>query len=174
MKGACLRAFRSIRWPSMARILSLDELCAEREELKHRRKRVVFTNGCFDLLHPGHVRYLEQARGFGDVLIVALNSDRSIRELKGERRPILNENERAEIMAALGCVDYVTGFDDLTPQRVIAAIVPDVLVNGGDWSLETIVGREEVEAAGGQVLSLPFVDGASTTDLIERILQRYR
>src|SRR5262245_58681519 len=173
MKGACLRAFRSIRWPSMARILSLDELCAEREELKHRRKRVVFTNGCFDLLHPGHVRYLEQARALGDCLILALNSDRSVRELKGEKRPILNETERAEVMAALRCVDYVMIFDDPTPQRIIAGLSPDILVKGGDWPLDAIVGREDVEAAGGRVLSLPFVQGSSTTDVIDRIVERY-
>src|SRR5262249_8264131 len=154
----------------MARILSLDQMRVEREELKQHRKRVVFTNGCFDLLHPGHIRYLRQAHELGDVLIVALNSDRSVRELTGEKRPILNDNERAEVMAALVCVDYVTIFDDLTPQHVIATLLPDVLVKGGDWSIETIIGREEVEAAGGQVLSLPFVEGSSTTDVIERIL----
>ena len=158
----------------MAKILSLDQLRREREELRRQHRRVVFTNGCFDLLHPGHIRYLDQARALGDALIVALNSDRSVRELKGEKRPILGEDERAEVIAALRCVDYVTIFDDLTPQRVIAALLPDVLVKGGDWSLETIVGREEVEAAGGQVLSLPFVDGASTTSVIERILERFK
>ena len=158
----------------MAKVLSLDALCAEREQLRQRRQRVVFTNGCFDILHPGHVRYLQQARALGDALVVALNSDRSVRELKGPARPILNEDERAEVMAALGCVDYVTIFDAPTPRELIAALLPDVLVKGGDWSIETIVGREEVEAAGGQVLSLPFVEGASTTDVIERVLQRFQ
>jgi D-beta-D-heptose 7-phosphate kinase/D-beta-D-heptose 1-phosphate adenosyltransferase len=158
----------------MANVLSLEALRAEREQLRRRHQRVVFTNGCFDILHPGHVRYLQQARALGDVLIVALNSDRSVRELKGPLRPILNENERAEVMAALGCVDYVTVFDEATPREVIAALLPDVLVKGGDWTIENIVGREEVEAAGGRVLSLPFVDGASTTDVIERILQRFQ
>ena len=154
----------------MAQVLNLTELTAERARLREAAQRVVFTNGCFDLLHPGHVRYLQQARALGDVLIVALNSDRSVRELKGPARPILQEAERAEVIAALACVDYVMIFDDPTPQRVIATLLPDVLVKGGDWSIENIVGREEVEAVGGQVLSLPFVDGLSTSDLIARIL----
>jgi D-beta-D-heptose 7-phosphate kinase/D-beta-D-heptose 1-phosphate adenosyltransferase len=157
----------------MAKILSLHELRIERERLRRTGHRVVFTNGCFDLIHPGHVRYLQQARRCGDALIVALNSDRSVRELKGEKRPILDQNERAEVIAALSCVDYVTVFDDLTPSQVIADLVPDVLVKGGDWSIDQIVGREEVEAAGGQVLSLPFVEGCSTSDVIERIIERY-
>ncbi|MFN8000401.1 MAG: D-glycero-beta-D-manno-heptose 1-phosphate adenylyltransferase [Acidobacteriota bacterium] len=157
----------------MAAILSLAELQSEREILRQQGRRVVFTNGCFDLLHPGHVRYLQQARALGDALIVALNSDRSVRELKGENRPILRQDERAEVMAALACVDYVTIFDEPTPRTVIAALLPDVLVKGGDWGVEAIVGREEVEAAGGQVLSLPFVDGCSTSDVIQRIASRY-
>jgi rfaE bifunctional protein nucleotidyltransferase chain/domain len=158
--------------PSMAVILSLDELCEVREELRRAGRRVVFTNGCFDLLHPGHVRYLQQARALGDALIVALNSDRAVRELKGASRPILNEDERAEVMAALGCVDYVIVFDDVSPRATIAALLPDVLVKGGDWSVDQIIGREEVEAAGGQVMKLPFVEGVSTTDVISRILGR--
>src|SRR5215211_7566483 len=124
----------------MAIVLSLDELRAERERLREAGKKVVFTNGCFDLLHPGHVRYLEQARALGDALIVALNSDRSVRELKGERRPILTEDERAEVMAALASVDYVTIFDEPTPRQIIAALLPDVLVKGGDWGVDQIVG----------------------------------
>ena len=154
----------------MAQVLNLTELAAERARLREAGQRVVFTNGCFDLLHPGHVRYLQQARALGDVLIVALNSDRSVRELKGLARPILQAAERAEVIAALACVDYVMIFDDPTPQRVIATLLPDVLVKGGDWSIENIVGREEVAAVGGQVLSLPFVDGLSTSDVIARIL----
>ena len=155
----------------MGNVLDLPTLLAERARLRAAGKRVVFTNGCFDLLHPGHVRYLQQARALGDALIVALNSDRSVRELKGASRPILKEAERAEVMAALACVNYVTVFDEATPQALIAALVPDILVKGGDWSVEDIVGREEVEAAGGQVMSLPFVDGVSTSEVIERILQ---
>ena len=158
----------------MAQVLQLPALLAARAQLRQRGQRVVFTNGCFDLLHPGHVRYLQQARALGDALIVALNSDRSVRALKGPARPILNQDERAEVMAALACVDFVTIFDEPTPQQIIAALLPDVLVKGGDWSLEHIVGREEVEAAGGQVLSLPFVDGVSTSELIARILQSHQ
>lgn len=156
--------------PRMGQILSLDELRQVREELRRAGRRVVFTNGCFDLLHPGHVRYLQQARAIGDALIVALNSDRAVRALKGSSRPILNEDERAEVMAALGCVDYVIIFDDVSPRETIAALLPDVLVKGGDWSVDQIIGREEVEAAGGEVLNLPFVEGVSTTDVISRIL----
>jgi D-glycero-beta-D-manno-heptose 1-phosphate adenylyltransferase len=155
----------------MEKILSLDQLLIERDRLRRLGRRIVFTNGCFDLIHPGHVRYLQEARRLGDALIVALNSDRSVRELKGEKRPILDQNERAEVMAALGCVDYVTIFDEPTPRVVIAALLPDVLVKGGDWGVDLIVGRDEVEAAGGEVLSLPFIEGCSTTDLIERIVR---
>jgi rfaE bifunctional protein nucleotidyltransferase chain/domain len=157
----------------MAKILSIDQILKERARLRREGRRVVFTNGCFDLIHPGHVRYLQEARRLGDALIVALNSDRSVRELKGDKRPILDQDERAEVMAALGCVDYVTIFDESTPRAIIAALLPDVLVKGGDWGLDRIVGRDEVEAAGGKVLSLPFVDGCSTTDLIERIVRLY-
>jgi len=152
-------------------ILSLSELKSERERLKSAGRRVVFTNGCFDLLHPGHVRYLEQARALGDVLIVALNSDRAVRELKGPKRPILTENERSEVMAALSAVDFVTIFDDVSPRDVIAALLPDVLVKGADWGLDEIIGREEVEAAGGRVMTLPFVDGVSTSEIIARIVK---
>jgi D-beta-D-heptose 7-phosphate kinase/D-beta-D-heptose 1-phosphate adenosyltransferase len=155
----------------MAKILPIDQLLMERARLGREGRRVVFTNGCFDLIHPGHVRYLQEARRLGDALIVALNSDRSVRELKGDKRPILDQGERAEVMAALGCVDYVTIFDESTPRAIVAALLPDVLVKGGDWGLDRIVGRDEVEAAGGKVLSLPFVDGRSTTDLIERIVR---
>jgi rfaE bifunctional protein nucleotidyltransferase chain/domain len=153
----------------MAKILDLGALIQERRRLRSEGKRLVFTNGCFDLLHRGHVRYLQDARSLGDALVVALNSDRSVRELKGEGRPILNEQERAEVIGALGVVDYVIVFDDETPRQLIAGVLPDVLVKGGDWPLDQIVGREEVEATGGRVISLPFVEGSSTTDIIERI-----
>jgi rfaE bifunctional protein nucleotidyltransferase chain/domain len=154
----------------MGEILSKELLLKERQRLKQQGRRVVFTNGCFDLLHTGHVRYLKQARQLGDALIVALNSDASVRKLKGESRPILKEGERAEVMAALVWVDYVTIFSEETPRQLIAELLPDVLVKGGDWSLDTIVGREEVEAAGGSVQSLSFIEGVSTTEIIERIL----
>lgn len=155
------------------KILSLAELMVERERQRVAGRRVVFTNGCFDLLHPGHVRYLAQARALGDCLIVALNSDRSVRELKGSRRPILNESERVEVMAALGCVDFVTVFDESTPRELIACLLPDILVKGGDWGVAAIVGREEVEAAGGEVRSLSFVEGCSTSEVIGRIVDRF-
>lgn len=155
------------------KILPLDQLRTERDRLRQAGKKVVFTNGCFDLLHPGHVRYLQQARALGDALIVALNSDRSVRELKGDKRPILTEAERSEVMAALACVDFVTVFDESTPREIISALLPDILVKGGDWGIDTIIGREEIEAAGGQVMSLAFVEGCSTTDVIERIAERY-
>jgi len=141
----------------------------ERATLRSEGRSLVFTNGCFDLLHLGHVRYLAEARALGDALVVALNSDRSVRVLKGEGRPILNEQERAEVVAALQAVDYVIIFDEETPRELIAKLLPDVLVKGGDWPLDEIVGRQEVEAAGGKVLSLPYVEGSSTTDIIERI-----
>lgn len=156
----------------MKKILDRSSLIQARERLRQEGRRVAFTNGCFDLLHPGHVRYLQQARQLADALIVGLNSDRSVRALKGEGRPVLRERERAEVMAALEAVDYVTVFDEETPRELIAGLLPDVLVKGGDWPVEQIVGREEVEAAGGRVLSLSFVDGVSTTDIINRILER--
>src|SRR5918993_952111 len=153
----------------MSKILSHEELLRERQGLRAAGKVVVFTNGVFDLLHVGHVRYLAQARTLGDALIVALNSDRSVRELKGNYRPIIEQNERAEILAALRDVTYVTIFDQISPRALIGQVLPDVLVKGGDYSLDEIHGREEVEAAGGRVVSLPFVEGESTTALIERM-----
>ena len=151
------------------KILTPGKMLGERERLRAAGARLVFTNGVFDLLHVGHVRYLAQARALGDALVVAINSDRSVRELKGPSRPVFDQAERAEILAALRCVDYVTIFDDITPRSLIAKLLPDVLVKGGDYQLHEIHGREEVEAAGGKVISLPFVQGASTTSLIERM-----
>src|SRR5436309_5793377 len=145
------------------------ELRRVREDLRARGRRLVFTNGCFDLLHVGHVRYLEAARQLGDALLVAVNSDRSVRALKGAGRPVMNQNERAELLAALSSVDFVTVFDDESPRPLIAEILPDVLVKGGDYALDEIHGRGEVERAGGRVVALPFVEGASTTGIIERI-----
>lgn len=144
-------------------------MLGERQRLRAAGARLVFTNGVFDLLHVGHVRYLAQARALGDALVVAINSDRAVHELKGPDRPVFNEAERAEILAALRHVDYVTVFDDVSPRSLIAQLLPDVLVKGGDYGLDQIHGREEVEAAGGKVISLPFVEGSSTTSLIERI-----
>jgi len=130
---------------------------------------VVFTNGCFDLLHPGHIRCLEEARARGDLLVVAINSDASVRRLKGPSRPLIPESERAEILAALAAVDYVTIFDQPTPRDLIARLLPDVLVKGGDWGANEIVGRDEVEAAGGSAVSIPLEPGYSTTSLLERV-----
>ncbi len=152
---------------SAEKILPLSRAYEVVDDLKRRGKTVVFTNGCFDLLHPGHTRYLAEARRLGDALIVAVNSDASVRRLKGEGRPIIPEQDRAEVLAALAAVDYVTIFDDDTPQAVIARVLPQVLVKGGDWGPEEIVGRAEVEAAGGRVVRVPVVAGFSTTGLLE-------
>ena len=153
------------------KILSPEQMLRERERLRAAGKRLVFTNGVFDLLHVGHVRYLEQARALGDALIVAINSDQTVRELKGPDRPIFDQAERAEILAALRCVDYVTVFDNISPRSLITELLPDVLVKGGDYQLDQIHGRDEVEAAGGSVISLPFVEGASTTDIIKKMIR---
>ncbi|MCH7932986.1 MAG: D-glycero-beta-D-manno-heptose 1-phosphate adenylyltransferase [Gemmatimonadetes bacterium] len=134
-----------------------------------RERRLVFTNGCFELLHPGHVEYLTQARALGDVLVVGLNSDASVRRLKGAGRPLVEEADRAAVLAALRSVDVVTLFDEDTPLELISALLPDVLVKGGDYDLDEIVGREAVERAGGEVRVLPFVEGYSTTEIMTRL-----
>jgi D-beta-D-heptose 7-phosphate kinase/D-beta-D-heptose 1-phosphate adenosyltransferase len=157
---------------SVEKILSRADLIIRRREWKDNGRRVVFTNGCFDLLHPGHVRLLEQARRLGDLLVVGVNSDRSVRDLKGEGRPLLPEAERAELLAALAAVDAVTIFDEPTPRELIAALLPDVLVKGGDWPPDEIVGRAEVEGAGGTVVTIPYLEGYSTSALIARIADR--
>jgi rfaE bifunctional protein nucleotidyltransferase chain/domain len=136
-------------------------------------KRIVFTNGCFDLLHPGHIYILTQAKALGDVLAVAINSDASVKRLKGERRPILSQEERAVMLSALAMVDYVTIFAEDTPLEVIRLLLPDVLVKGGDWGADAVVGREVVEANGGEVVLIPYQAGFSTTDIIERIVTGY-
>jgi D-beta-D-heptose 7-phosphate kinase/D-beta-D-heptose 1-phosphate adenosyltransferase len=135
-------------------------------------ERIVFTNGVFDLLHPGHVEYLDEARALGDRLVVGVNGDASVRRLKGPRRPLLPERERAELLAALECVDLVVIFDDDTPERLIREVRPEVLVKGGDWALERIVGREFVESRGGRVERIRLREGLSTTSLVERIRAR--
>jgi rfaE bifunctional protein nucleotidyltransferase chain/domain len=134
-----------------------------------RTGSVVFTNGCFDILHRGHVAYLHEARALGDTLIVGLNTDESVRRLKGEGRPIVRQDDRAYILAGLGCVDAVTFFDEDTPARLIGALLPDVLVKGGDYSPDAVVGRHAVEAAGGRLVLIPFVTGRSTTNILQRI-----
>ena len=150
-------------------VLTLEEIILRFGREKRNGKRVVFTNGCFDLLHPGHIESLETARALGDVLIVGINSDESVRTLKGPGRPVIPEEERAEILASLECVDAVLIFEELTPQRVIAALVPDVLVKGGDWPGNQIVGRAEVEAAGGKVVRVDVVEGYSTSEILKKI-----
>ncbi len=152
--------------------MSQDDLILHVAERKRNGQRVVFTNGCFDLLHPGHVRCLEQARALGDLLVVAINSDTSVRQLKGTGRPLVPQEERAEIVAALVAVDYVVIFDASTPRELIRRLRPDVLVKGGDWGPEEIVGRQEVEAAGGRVVSVPLEPGYSTTSILERVRTR--
>jgi D-beta-D-heptose 7-phosphate kinase/D-beta-D-heptose 1-phosphate adenosyltransferase len=150
-----------------------DDLKRIIQDLKAKGKRVVFTNGCFDLLHIGHVRYLEEAKSLGDILVVGVNSDGSVRGLKGPNRPILPEEERAEILSGLGCVDYVTIFDEPTPLNLISLLLPHILVKGGDWTKEATVGWETVQRTGGEVVILPFVEGSSTSQLIETIVKRY-
>lgn len=143
-------------------------------QFQKTKKRIVFTNGCFDLLHIGHIRYLKEAQNLGDVLIVGLNSDSSVKRLKGENRPIYPQEERAEILASLRFVDYVVIFDEDTPQTLIELVQPDVLVKGGDWPIEKIVGADIVLKKGGKVFSLPYVDNHSTTNTIQSIIQKNR
>jgi D-beta-D-heptose 7-phosphate kinase/D-beta-D-heptose 1-phosphate adenosyltransferase len=155
------------------KIRPLDQLKKLVEDARQNSKTVVFTNGCFDLLHVGHVKYLQQARQCGDLLILGLNSDASVRRLKGEKRPLIQEHERAHVLAALSCVDFVTIFDEDTPRELISALRPDILVKGGDYLPEEVVGKDIVESYGGRVEIIPFVDGRSTTSLINRILEKY-
>src|SRR5581483_6218280 len=143
-------------------------------QLRRAGKTVVFTNGCFDILHPGHIHTLTRAKALGDVLIVGINSDASVKRLKGERRPILEQDERAVMLAALEVVDYVTVFEEDTPLALIQLLKPNVLVKGGDWNAEAVVGREVVEASGGKVALIPYQEGFSTTDIIERVLEVYK
>jgi rfaE bifunctional protein nucleotidyltransferase chain/domain len=157
---------------TLSKIRSREEMAEERKRLRTRGERLVFTNGCFDILHPGHVRYLREARGLGDRLVVAVNSDEVVGRLKGPSRPLTPLAERMELLAALECVDYVVAFEEETPFEIIEELVPDVLVKGGDWTPDRIVGRERVERAGGLVLSLRYAPGFSTSSLIERIVER--
>lgn len=147
----------------------MDQAEAVRRFGRPRDETVVFTNGCFDILHRGHVAYLDAARALGDCLVVGLNTDASVRRLKGQGRPIVQQDDRAFILAGLACVDAVTFFDDDTPADLIAALLPDVLVKGGDYDADDVVGRDVVEAHGGRLVLIPFVAGRSTTDILERI-----
>ena len=157
----------------MGVVVNRSDLRLDVQDLKRAGKKIVFTNGCFDLVHPGHIRLLEQARSLGDGLIVGINSDSSVRKNKGAGRPMIPEAERAEILAAMEAVDYVVIFDEPTPKELIAAILPNILVKGSDWGADEIVGREEVVRAGGRVVSLALEPGYSTTSLILRV-QRLR
>ncbi|MBU0568375.1 D-glycero-beta-D-manno-heptose 1-phosphate adenylyltransferase [bacterium] len=158
---------------SSQKIKKISELRQIVAKLKEEGKKTVFTNGCFDILHLGHIRYLEEAKELGDCLVVAVNSDSSVRAIKGDKRPLVSEQERAEVLAALSCVDYVNIFSELDPGRIISRLVPDVLVKGGDWKKNAIIGREIVEKAGGKVVRVKEVKGKATSNLIELILKRY-
>jgi rfaE bifunctional protein nucleotidyltransferase chain/domain len=151
----------------MGKFLSID-LVSEQINLERARGPIVFTNGCFDLLHVGHVRYLQNAKALGHKLVVAINSDASVARLKGPKRPVQSEKDRAEILAALACVDYTFIFTEDTPLQVIHKITPDILVKGGDWQVKDIVGSDFVLSKGGKVFSLPFVEGRSTTNIISK------
>jgi rfaE bifunctional protein nucleotidyltransferase chain/domain len=158
----------------MGKILGWEALKEEVERHRRRGEKIAFTNGCFDILHVGHVRYLKEARATGDLLVLGLNSDLSVRAIKGEKRPLVPEQERAEVVAALAAVDYVTLFDEETPLRLIEHLRPDCLVKGADWKEEAVVGRDAVRSWGGRVVLIPFVEGASTTNIVEKIRQVYR
>jgi D-beta-D-heptose 7-phosphate kinase/D-beta-D-heptose 1-phosphate adenosyltransferase len=152
----------------MGQVRTFNEITDALAPLRSQGKKIVFTNGCFDLLHVGHIRYLQEARRLGDLLIVGVNSDASVKRLKGPTRPVQNENDRAEILAALGCVDFTVIFAEDTPENLIHQVRPDILVKGGDWKIDQIVGSTYVMSYGGQVMSLQFVDGKSTTKIIEK------
>ncbi len=155
-------------------VLNISELSSKVKTLKQDGKRIVFTNGCFDIIHVGHVRYLKEARKLGDVLIVGLNSDESVRTIKGTSRPIVPQAERAEVLSSLRSVDYVVIFNEPDPYNTIAALKPDILVKGGDWHIENIIGRDIVESCGGKVCTIPFIEGASSTNIIESIITKCR
>ncbi len=152
----------------MGKVVSVDALNTELNKIR-KNKKVVFTNGCFDILHVGHVTYLQQARALGDFLVVGLNADASVRKLKGPTRPVQCEEDRAVILSALGCVDFVVVFQDDTPKILIEKVTPDILVKGGDWPIDKIVGADYVLSKGGKVKSLPFVEGRSSTSIIEKV-----
>jgi D-beta-D-heptose 7-phosphate kinase/D-beta-D-heptose 1-phosphate adenosyltransferase len=158
---------------SQIKVQSLNNLKRIRARLRREGKSVVFTNGCFDLIHGGHIHLFKKAKSSGDVLIVALNTDASIRKLKGPARPVFPLKERFEVLSAIEDVDYLTSFAEETPQKIIGAILPDVLVKGGDWKVDQVVGRKEVEAAGGRVVIVPFLKGRSSTTIIKKILKNF-
>lgn len=155
-------------------ILKADEFLPIRKKLRVEKKKVVFTNGCFDILHAGHVDYLNKAKEMGDILVVALNSDASIKRIKGPKRPIVGETERAFVICNLKSVDYVTFFDEDTPEKIISLLIPDILVKGADWSIDKIIGRDVVERNGGEVKTIKFINFQSTSNIIETIIERYK
>ena len=157
----------------MGNVVELNELTTIRELLRQQKKKTVFTNGVFDIIHRGHVDYLEKAKALGDVLIVGLNTDASVKRIKGEKRPIVSEGDRAFVLSHLTPVDYVCLFPGDTPLALISIIIPDILVKGADWNIDSIVGREVVERAGGKVATIDFVPDRSTSGIIERILERF-
>jgi len=156
------------------KILILENLVARLGKVRKSDQKIVFTNGCFDIMHVGHVRYLADARSKGDLLVVGLNSDASVRIIKGDKRPIVRQNHRAEVLASLGCVDFIVIFDEPDPLKLIQTLKPDVLVKGEDWTEDAIVGAEFVKSQGGKIVRISFVEELSTTAIIEKILQRYR
>ena len=155
------------------KVLTLHQLSDTLKALRKTGSRIVFTNGCFDLLHVGHVRLLKDARSLGDRLVVAINSDQSIRKIKGNKRPIVPQAERAEVIASLESVDFVTIFDEPDPYNVIAELEPDFLVKGGDWGEDKIIGSDIVQKRGGEVVRIPFIEGASSSNMVETIIERY-
>lgn len=157
----------------MSSSISLTELKAIRSKLKAEKKKVVFTNGVFDIIHSGHVDYLSKAKKLGDVLIVGLNTDDSVKRIKGEKRPILKQGERAFVLSSLKPVDYVIFFDEDTPEKLISELIPDILVKGADWAVEKIVGKDIVEKNGGKVMNIEFANDQSTSKIIDLIIQRY-
>ena len=158
----------------LSKILELQDLIKVVHDLRESGKSIVFTNGCFDILHVGHVRYLAAARSQGDVLVVGLNSDESVRSIKPENRPIVNQDQRAEVLAGLECVDYITVFNEPDPLKIIKELKPDVLVKGADWIEEEIIGADIVKANGGKVVRVSVVPEASTSRIIQRIVRRYQ
>lgn len=154
-------------------IIKLPELVNIVSKIKQEGKRIVFTNGCFDIIHRGHVTYLKRAREYGDILIVGLNSDASVKIIKGDKRPLVPQGERADVLSSIRFVDYVLIFNEPDPYKIIEALMPDVLVKGGDWAVETIIGRDIVESNGGKVYNIPYIEGSSSTNIIEEIIKRY-
>jgi len=157
----------------MDKILDRQILKEKLDALRREGKKIAFTNGCFDILHVGHVRYLREAKKTADVLVLALNSDSSVRSIKGEKRPLVSEEERAEILASLEFIDFVTIFEELTPQELIVYLKPDILIKGGDWPEDKVVGRDDVKKWGGRVVLIPEVKGKSTTNIVEKIKEVY-